>query len=529
MSDATDFTTLPDLACARLGGRVLAANDEFFAPKENLLAAADPVSDPDRYTDRGKWMDGWETRRRREPGHDWCIVQLGLPGVPRGVVVDTSHFCGNYPESCSLEGCEAPADAEPGELIGDQGGDGVEWHEVLPRTPLAGDAENRFALASPYRCTHLRLRIYPDGGVARLRVHGEVVPRAAELCGGGALGGDTVDLASLALGARVVDASDRFFGAAANLLLPDEPRGMFDGWETRRRRGPGNDWVILDLAAAGTPERIEIDTSHFKGNAPGSCSIESDADPDAPRGATDADGSRWTPLLPRTPLQPHHRHELDVASPGRAVRRVRFQIYPDGGVARLRIFGRIAPDAAEAAALAELNVRPPSGARRRLLDCCGSTRWAAAMAERRPFADRDALLAAADEVADALERDDWLEAFAAHPPIGGKRAERPRGATAAGWSRQEQSAAGGADETLRRRLEEANRRYRERFGHLYIVCAEGKSGEEVLADLEARLDHDPDRELAVAAGEELKIARLRLAKLLGRSTGGTHDPKGAHP
>jgi allantoicase len=524
---------LPDLACARLGGAVLAANDEFFAPKENLVRDEPARWDPDRYTDRGKWMDGWETRRRREPGHDWCVVRLGLPGIPRVVVVDTAHFRGNFPESCSLEGCDAPAEATAEELLGP----GVEWLEILPVSRLEGDARNRFALETPYRFTHLRLHIYPDGGVARLRVHGEVVPRAADLAGDA-----PVDLAALAHGARVVAASDRFFGSPEKLLLPGDPAGMHDGWETRRRRGPGHDWVVIRLAAPGVPERVEVDTSFFKGNAPGSCSLEGLLAGDGPPGLAagfDSSSERgiaappgsdgeldlaaaetaWRPLLPRTALEPDRVHLFDRLEPiGGPVTHVRFAIHPDGGVARLRVHGRLDPAARERLALGELDALPPAAARRRLLDCCGSPRWAQAMAARRPFAGRAALLAAAEEEAGDLDRDDWLAAFAAHPPIGGAAAdaERPRGERSARWSEAEQAGARG-DAALAARLAEANRRHRERFGHVFIVCAAGKSGEEMLALLEERLGHDPDRELRVAAAEERKIMGLRLGKLLGGS------------
>lgn len=507
MSD--DTLDLPDLASARLGGAVLAANDEFFAPKENLVRDEPPRWDPDRYTDRGKWMDGWETRRRREPGHDWCLLRLGLPGIPRVVVVDTAHFRGNFPESCSLEGCDAPAGASVEDLLGPS----TEWLEILPVSRLEGSSENRFALATPYRFSHLRLHIYPDGGVARLRVHGEPVPRAEEVFAALA-GGGAIDLAALPHGARVLSASDRFFGTPEKLLLPDEPRGMHDGWETKRRRGPGHDWVVVRLGAAGVPERVEIDTRFFKGNAPGSFELDGF---NVPVGAPEIDlEAAWRPLLPRTPLQPDRRHFFDLAAEAQPVTHVRLSIHPDGGVARLRVLGRLTPEARETLALAELNALPPAAARWRLLDCCGSPRWTGAMAARRPFADRAALLAAAEEEADCLSDPDWLEAFAAHPPIGGAAsdADRPRGDRSARWSEAEQAGAQG-DPTTAARLAEANRRYRDRFGHVFIVCASGKSGEEMLALLEDRLINDPAAELAVAAAEERKILRLRLAKLLG--------------
>jgi allantoicase len=326
----SDFTDLVDLAAERLGGAVLAANDEFFAPKENLLKGGEAVWIEGRYTEVGKWMDGWETRRRREPGHDWCVVRLGLPGVLRGVIVDTAHFRGNYPESCSLEACAVEGYPAPAELIE------AVWTEVLPRSPLEGNAKNRFLLEGGIgRATHLRFNIYPDGGVARLRVHGEVAPDWARL----ARHGGEVDLAAVENGGLVLSCSDMFFGNRHNLILPGPPLGMHDGWETRRRRGPGHDWAIVKLGARGTLHRVEVDTSHFKGNAPGSCSIEGCDAPGGPL-ATDSDG--WREILPLTPLRPHTLHRFDQVAAAGPITHARLNIHPDGGVARLRLFGALA-------------------------------------------------------------------------------------------------------------------------------------------------------------------------------------------
>ncbi len=320
----SDFTDLTDLAAERLGGAVLSANDEFFAPKENLLKAREAVWIEGEYTDVGKWMDGWETRRRREPGHDWCIVRLGLPGLLRGVVVDTAHFRGNYPESCSLEACTVEGYPAPEEL------GKVDWMEVLPRSPLQGHTKNRFPIERESgRVTHLRFNIYPDGGVARLRVHGDVVPDWARLVGHG-----EIDLAAMEHGGLVLSCSDMFFGNRHNLILPGPPLGMHDGWETKRRRGPGHDWAIVNLGARGALHRVEVDTSHFKGNAPGSCSIE----------GCDGDLENWREILPLTPLRPHTRHRFDEIAAAGPITHARLNIFPDGGVARLRLYGTLAGD-----------------------------------------------------------------------------------------------------------------------------------------------------------------------------------------
>jgi allantoicase len=326
----SDFTELVDLASERLGGAVLLANDEFFAPKEALLKPGAAEWREGAYTERGKWMDGWETRRRRSPGDDWAILRLGIPGVVRGVVVDTAYFRGNYPAECSLEGCEIMGTPSAAELESPE----VEWFELLGRSGLRGDALNSFAVGAPRRATHVRLRIYPDGGVARLRVHGEARPEFPRFV----REGGEVDLAALEHGGWVVSCSDMFFGHRQNLILPGRSLFMGDGWETRRRRGPGHDWTIVRLAAPSALHRVELDTDHFKGNAPDRCTLEGVFLPGA--AAAELETAVWRPLLEERKLQPHarHRFEDELLQIG-PVTHVRLSVYPDGGVARLRLYG----------------------------------------------------------------------------------------------------------------------------------------------------------------------------------------------
>jgi allantoicase len=324
-----DFTELTDLAWARLGGRVLAANDEFFGSRHSLLKSGRAILIPDKFTARGKWMDGWETRRRRTPGHDFCLVKLGLRGVIRGVDVDTQHFTGNYPERCSLEACDLPRNPTLPALAR------ASWTEILPRVPLKGDARNLFPILDARPFTHVRLNIYPDGGVARLRVHGAVEvdwPRAR---------GKLLDLAALVNGGRALGASDQHFGSKDNLILPRRAPNMGEGWETRRRRGPGHDWVVVELGASGVIEKVEVDTNHFKGNYPESCELEGVEGPGATLRDLDGPGFKWRVLLPRTTLRPHRRHFFVGALATRGpFTHVRLSIFPDGGVSRLRIHGR---------------------------------------------------------------------------------------------------------------------------------------------------------------------------------------------
>lgn len=316
------FRGLVDLAAEQLGGRALVANDEFFAEKENLLKPGRGVFIEGKYTERGKWMDGWETRRRRTPGHDWCILRLGVPGVLRGADVDTNHFLGNHPPFAALDAAK----------VGEGDPAAAEWTEVLPRSPLRAGSQNLFALTDPGTFDHVRLRIYPDGGVARLRIYGE--PRPA-LDPAGAL-----DLAALVSGARAVACSDMFFGNLENLILPGRPADMGGGWETRRRRGPGHDWAIVRLAGVGTLDRIEIDTCHFKGNYPDRGSLDACFVGRA-LDLLDAHEAPWVEVLPRQKLEADTIHVFTELLARGPFDHVRLNVYPDGGVARLRCFGHL--------------------------------------------------------------------------------------------------------------------------------------------------------------------------------------------
>jgi allantoicase len=504
-----DFLQLADLASERFGGEVLEANDEFFAPKENLLKPAKPVFVEGKYTNRGKWMDGWETRRRRTPGYDWCVIRLGLPGIIRGVVVDTSHFIGNFPSHFSLEACElgagAPYKNEKKRLQAST----TRWVELLPQTSLAGDSENPFSIEHPARFTHVRLKIYPDGGVARLRVHGEAVPEKARFSRG------EFDLAAVDNGGNVVASSDQFFSAPLNLLMPGGSKGMSDGWETRRRRGPGNDWVILKLAVPGVIRRIQVDTSHFKGNYPDSCSLECCyVEPSTTR-ASDSAWPPWKQMLPQSKLKPDRRHifrrELQDFTP---CTHVRFNIFPDGGISRLRIFGRAERPSDRLTGIERFNQDSPAHARKVLFDCCGSKKWVEQILKQRPFDSVATLLEASDKAWTSLPRKEWLAAFRQHPPVGAGQAKARQSETARRWSAGEQSAAQKSSPETLAVLAAANQAYHATFGHVFLICAQGKSSEEILANLQQRLSNDPEVELRNAAEEQSKITRLRLEKLL---------------
>jgi allantoicase len=323
----TRFADSTDLAARLLGGGVVDANDEFFAARDNLVTDEPPTFQPGTFGPKGQVYDGWETRRRREPGHDWAVVRLGAPGIVHGIVVDTSFFTGNYPPYASLEACAVDGYPNPAELTE------ADWVTLVPRSALAGDTRNAFEVSDRRLFTHVRLSIYPDGGVARLRVHGEVVPDPRLLPDG------RMDLAALEHGGRVVGCSNMFYGTPQRLVAPGLARVMGDGWETARRRDDGNDWVLVRLAAPGRVRLAELDTSHFKGNAPGEATLRGiDA-----RGSDLADASAWFDILPRTRLQPDTRHRFPVGDVAAATH-VRLDVFPDGGMARLRLHGVLDPD-----------------------------------------------------------------------------------------------------------------------------------------------------------------------------------------
>ena len=332
-----DQQLLPDLLGLR--GSVVAASDEFFAAKENLIKPDAPTFVPSTYGARGQVYDGWETRRRRGPGgtlpertaRDWVIVRLGVPGIVRSIVVDTAFFTGTYPQACSADACSVSGYPSAEELTASG------WQEIVPRGLLTGDARHAFTVSSGRRFTHVRLNIFPDGGVARLHVHGEVVPDPAMLAG------LTFDLAALENGADIADRSDQYYSAPRNVISPGLSRVMGEGWETRRRRKAGHEWLVVRLAGRGVIDLAEIDTSWYRGNQPDSASLQA---LDATNGASLTDRAAWRDLLPPVRLLPDTPHRFRVH--GAPATHVRLNIFPDGGVARLRLYGTLTDDGREA-------------------------------------------------------------------------------------------------------------------------------------------------------------------------------------
>jgi allantoicase len=488
------FTGVLDLASAAIGGEALLCSDDFFAGMENLVRPEPAVFDPAAYTDRGKLMDGWESRRKRVPGHDWCIVRLGVHGHVRAVDVDTSFFLGNHPPFASVDAVYAPG-ASP-EALRDE----VNWTEIVPTVPLRRGSQNLAAVVRDGVWTHVRLNIYPDGGVARLRVYGDPAPSAQEL---------PVDLACATSGGRAIACSDAFFASMDNLLLPGRAPHMGNGWETRRSRPPGDDWIIVQLRS-GRIDRIDVDTHHFKGNFPDRCAIDAIHWPGAPPDAL-VRSPDWVEIALRTKLRADSVHSVIPTDVGPWTH-LRLRIFPDGGVSRLRVWGAPDDSGRPDALVTAINEHPDlQGALSRV---CGSRRWVRAMLAQAPFHSRAHLFGEADRQWWRLGDGDWREAFSHHPRIGADIATlRAKYASTADWSAGEQAGVASASDAVLEGLAAGNRAYEARFGHIFLVCATGRSAAEMLELLRERLDNTPENELRIAAGEQAKITRIRLEKL----------------
>lgn len=330
MSDPS-YTKLTDLAAERLGGKTLLCSDDFFAEKENLLKPGRGIFIPDKYTDRGKWMDGWESRRKRIIGHDWCIIQLATSGKIHGVDIDTNHFLGNHPPHASLEACNLSS-SEKINL------DNIGWKEILSKSPLQPGSQNFYEITDKNIFTHLRLNIFPDGGVARLKVYGEVFKDWSLI-----KPNEQIDLAAAVNGAKSILCNDMFFSHMDNLIMPGRGINMGDGWETKRNRTPNNhDWVIVRLAHKGTMEKILVDTCHFKGNYPDSCLIEGCNISMEDEKNINTEKTKWVTILPQSKLQAdkEHYYENEITS-NESFTHVRLTIFPDGGISRMRLWGKI--------------------------------------------------------------------------------------------------------------------------------------------------------------------------------------------
>jgi allantoicase len=499
------FTGLMNLASDLVGAKAIACSDDFFASMDCMVSHLPAIFEADRYTDRGKWMDGWESRRKRSPGHDWCIVKLGVVGELLGVDIDTAFFLGNHPPYASIEACLAPENATPEELSHH------EWTEILGSSALKLGSHNYFALKNQEKgpFSHVKLRIYPDGGVARLRVYGQ--PKVEKWEGEG-------DLLSALKGGKALACSDSFFGVMHHLLLPQVAKNMGEGWESRRRRGPGNDWVIVELGQPGEINRLTIDTKHFKGNYPDRCMVEGICWPNAPITSL-MSSDQWEAVLPESRLRADFAHEFDQLKKQGPFTHLRLSIYPCGGVSRLRAWGKtieLKAEHCEHPLVKAINQMDQDTLKQKLLYCCHSQKWVSQMLKARPFVSYAELMGKAQELWWKLDPQDWEEAFTGHPQIGQSlESIRQKYAQTSDWATQEQAGMNGASEEIYQALAQKNQEYFAKYGFIFIICATGKTAVDMLNAIDQRMAfNDLNFERAVAAGEQNKITQLRLNKLI---------------
>ena len=324
-------TSLINVASCELGTKVIYTTDEFFAPVTRMLQETEAVF-KDEYDENGHWMDGWESRRKRDGENDYCILKLGVTSKISTFLVDTSQFKGNYPLAVSIKGIKSSKDDEQFlQEIKDE-----QWIDLLKQSDLEGDTKQYFDSIDFSELTHLRVDIYPDGGVARFKAFGEI-------CFDDSLfEEENINVLSMRNGARAVHTNNEFFGSLSNILKDDEAINMGDGWETRRRREPGNDWGIIELSNPALIDNIMIDTNFFKGNYADSFSICSAYLENTTDSSVVTQSMFWEELISSKKLEMDTKHYFsnnDLLH-NKPITHIRINIFPDGGVSRLKLFGK---------------------------------------------------------------------------------------------------------------------------------------------------------------------------------------------
>ena len=317
---------LIDLAQSRLGSKIVYKTDEFFAPAKRIINPWPPIFKEGVFDKHGKWMDGWETRRKRKKGYDYLILKFGKPGKIYKIDIDTSYFSGNQPTKVSLEACSSKKKLP---------NKNSKWIKILKKKPTKANSHHFFNIKNKSIFTHIKLNIYPDGGIARIRIYGSMLAKKK-------FGKKIINLTSVLNGATPIACNNEHFGKAENILAPGMGKNMGDGWETRRSRGKNFDWLIIKCAAAGKISKIQIDTHHFKGNYPDKCSLQAAHLNVNISAKTIVDRSKkWKLLLNKVKLHAHKKHNFqNKLMKNKKVNYIRINIFPDGGISRIRAFGR---------------------------------------------------------------------------------------------------------------------------------------------------------------------------------------------
>ena len=317
---------LIDLAQPRLGSKVIFKTDDFFASAHRIIDPRPPVFKDGLFDKNGKWMDGWESRRKRISGHDYLIIKLGKSGSVSKADIDTSHFNGNQPSMVSLEGCYS-------ELNNIKS---FKWKTLIGKKNIKANSHHIFSSSSKSIFTHIKLNIFPDGGVARLRLYGNISKENNNFRN------KKINLASLLNGASVIACNNEHFGKAENILAPGKAKNMGDGWETRRRRDKGFDWLILNSIKGEKIHKIEISTHHFKGNYPSHCSLQAAYIANKKTSSAIVKSSNeWKFLLNKVKLSPNKTHKfMNKLMKNNKINFIKINIFPDGGISRFKIFGQ---------------------------------------------------------------------------------------------------------------------------------------------------------------------------------------------
>ena len=326
MKEKIIFTNgLIDLAQPRLGTKVIYKTDDFFASANRIISPTEPVFKVGVFDKHGKWMDGWESRRKRNEGHDFIIIKLGKPGTIKKVDVDTSHFNGNQPAMISIEGANSNSNKI----------NQLNWQPLLSKKKTKANSHHYFTVNSNKVFTHIKFNIFPDGGVARLRLYGSIAKSSK-------LKNKKINLASLLDGSSVIACNNEHFGKAENILAPGKAKNMGDGWETRRRRGKGFDWLILNSLDGKEIDKIEISTHHFKGNFPSHCSLQAAYLPNSKNSKQIVKSStKWKYLLKDAKLSANKVHVFkNNLMKKDKINFIKINIFPDGGISRFRIYGK---------------------------------------------------------------------------------------------------------------------------------------------------------------------------------------------